>query len=195
MSNPQRAQDGVLSVDGAVPVAEAISLDRLREAGAPEFGSALAALSLYPDSQFEVILVRGPNRRNDFHVDPYDELFVQLDGTIRVDTREHGQVRRHLVRAGEVFLVPGGVPHSPLRPAATWGLVVETRRAHGEEELVEWYCDRCDSLIEWIALASAEMIAALSGVLAEWEASEQRRTCRTCGAVLAPAQTFVLDPE
>jgi 3-hydroxyanthranilate 3,4-dioxygenase len=181
------------SVDGPLDIADPISIDRLRSMGAVEFASALAAKSLYPDSQFEVILVRGPNRRNDFHVDPYDEFFVQIEGTIRVDTREQGKVRRHHVDAGEVFLVPGGVPHSPLRPAGTWGLVVEVRRVKGEQELVEWYCDRCDALIERIPLSSAEMITALAEVLGDFEASKARRTCRGCGAVLAAAEPFVLD--
>jgi 3-hydroxyanthranilate 3,4-dioxygenase len=172
----------------------AISIDQLRSGDSPEFQAALAAKSLYPDSQFEVILVRGPNRRNDFHVDPYDEFFVQLEGTIRVDTRVRGQgLRRNLVRAGEVFLVPGGVPHSPLRPAGSWGLVVEIRRVHNERELVEWYCDRCDALLDRVPVESAEMIKTLSRVLAEFEASEQRRTCTNCAAVLPPAETFVLD--
>ena len=67
-----------------------VSIDELRKAGAEAFPGALAAKALYPDSQFEVVFVRGPNSRNDFHIDPYDELFLQVEGTIRVDTREPG---------------------------------------------------------------------------------------------------------
>ncbi|HET9893407.1 MAG TPA: 3-hydroxyanthranilate 3,4-dioxygenase [Streptosporangiaceae bacterium] len=173
-----------------------VSIDQLRQAGAEGFGSALAAKSLYPDSQFEVILVRGPNQRNDFHIDPYDELFIQLEGTIRVDTREPGSgPRRNLVQAGELLVVPAGVPHSPLRPAGTWGVVVEIRRAEGDVEAVEWYCDRCDALIEHTDMRSSQMIESLGALLAEFQASEQRRTCRSCGAVLARPGPFVLGEQ
>ncbi|MBF8184504.1 3-hydroxyanthranilate 3,4-dioxygenase [Nonomuraea sp. K274] len=171
-----------------------VPVDELRRAGAAAFPGALAAKSLYPDSQYEVVLVRGPNQRNDFHVEPYDELFIQLEGTIRVDTREEGAgPHRQLVRAGELYVVPAGVAHSPLRPAGTWGLVVEIRRKPGDVEHVEWYCDRCDALIERVSMESSEMIASLGPLLDEFQASEKRRTCRKCGSVLPQPGPFVLD--
>lgn len=172
-----------------------VSVDELRKAGAAAFPGALAARSLYPDSQFEVVLVRGPNSRNDFHVDPFDELFIQLEGTIQVDTREDGSLRHNLVHAGELFVVPGGVPHSPHRPAGTLGIVVEIRRRPGDLEAVEWYCERCDSLIERTTLESSEMIAALGPLLDEYQASESRRTCPSCGAVQAVPTAPVLDEQ
>lgn len=171
-----------------------VSIDGLRSGENGQFETALAAVSLFPDSQFEAVLVRGPNRRNDFHVDPYDELFIQLEGTIRVDTREAGVglVRQH-VHAGEAFLVPAGVAHSPLRPADTWGVVVEIRRKAGDVEAAEWYCNNCDALLERVTMESSEMIAALSGVLESFQASESRRTCGACGHVLPVPDDFVLD--
>jgi len=170
-----------------------VSIDGLRSGDAGQFETALAAVSLYPDSQFEAVLVRGPNRRNDFHVDPYDELFIQLEGTIRVDTREAGVglVRQH-VHAGEAFLVPAGVAHSPLRPPDTWGMVVEIRRKPGDVEAAEWYCNNCGALLERVTMESSEMIASLSGVLDSFQASEERRTCRACGHVLPTPGDFVL---
>lgn len=179
------------------PQSRVVPVDELRAPGAAAFPGALAAKSLYPDSHFEVVLVRGPNQRNDFHVDPYDELFIQLEGTIRVDTREPGAgLHRQLVRAGELYVVPGGVPHSPLRPAGTWGLVVEIRRKPGDVELVEWYCDRCDALIERVSMESSHMIEALGPLLDGFQSSEERRTCEDCGAVLPKPGPFVLDePE
>jgi 3-hydroxyanthranilate 3,4-dioxygenase len=172
MTRPDQARDRV------------VAIDRLRREGAT-FADALAAISLYPDSQFEVIMVRGPNRRNDFHIDPYDELFIQLEGTIRVDTREpEGGLRHNLVHADELFLVPAGVPHSPLRPADTLGLVVEIRRGPDDTEGVEWYCHRCGALIEHVTMQSPQMIESLGRLLSEFQASEARRTCRSCGTVL-----------
>lgn len=173
--------------------ARVVSVDRLRQEDTEAFAGALAAKSLYPDSQFEVILVRGPNHRNDFHIDPYDELFLQLEGTIRVDTREQGiGLLRNLVHAGELFTVPAGIPHSPLRPAGTWGLVVEIRRRPGDVEAVEWYCDHCGALIEHVSMQSSQMIESLGQLLSEFQASQERRTCRSCGAVLPQPGPFAL---
>jgi 3-hydroxyanthranilate 3,4-dioxygenase len=175
------------------PQDRVVLVNELRKPGAVAFPGALAAKSLYPDSQFEVVLVRGPNQRNDFHVNPYDELFLQLEGTIRVDTRELGTgLHRQLVHAGELYVVPAGVPHSPLRPADTWGLVVEIRREPGDVELVEWYCDQCDALIERISIESSEMIEALGPVLNEFQSSQERRKCPNCGSVLPQPDPFVL---
>lgn len=170
-----------------------VDIGRLRKAGAETFPGALAAKSLFPDSQFEVVLVRGPNARNDYHVEPYDELFIQIEGTICVDTREKDGVRRQRVRPGEVYVVPGGTPHSPLRSADTWGLVVEIRRRSGETEYVQWYCDRCDGLIEQVSMESSQMVDTLGQLLHSFQASEQRRTCQACGGVLPVPGPFVLD--
>jgi 3-hydroxyanthranilate 3,4-dioxygenase len=171
-----------------------VSLDAIRAAGADAFAGALAARSLYPDSQFEVVAVRGPNSRNDFHVDPYDELFLQLEGTIRVDTRDpQDGLRRNLVHQGELFVVPSGTPHSPLRPAGTFGVVVEIRRRPGDVEAVEWYCDKCDALIERSTMESSEMIESLMSLLKAFQASEDRRRCDACGNVLAVPGPFILD--
>jgi 3-hydroxyanthranilate 3,4-dioxygenase len=181
MTVPDQARDHV------------VAIDHLRREGTA-FADALAAVALYPDSQFEVILVRGPNRRNDFHIDPYDELFIQFEGTIRVDTREpEGGLRRNLIHAGELFLVSAGVPHSPLRPADTWGLVVEIRRGPDDTEGVEWYCHHCCALIEHVTMQSPQMIESLGRLLSEFQASEARRTCRSCGTVLPQPGPFVLD--
>ncbi|MEU9634599.1 3-hydroxyanthranilate 3,4-dioxygenase [Streptomyces tendae] len=171
-----------------------VSVEQLRNAGSEAFPGALAAKALYPESEFEVVLVRGPNSRNDFHVNPYDELFLQVAGTIRVDTREqNGSPRRNYVHEGELFMVPAGTPHSPLRPEGTWGIVVEIRRKPGDTELVEWYCDRCDALIERVSMESSQMIESLMPLLNEFQASEDRRTCRSCGHVLAEPGPFELD--
>ncbi|MFI7708678.1 3-hydroxyanthranilate 3,4-dioxygenase [Nonomuraea sp. NPDC049480] len=178
------------------PIQDPIRLVELVETGGGAFAGALAARSLYAGSLFEAIVVRGPNRRNDFHTEPYDEFFLQLRGAIQVDTREPGVgLRRHVVREGEAFLVPGGVPHSPRRPAGTLGLVVEIRRRPGDVETAEWWCESCDTLVERVEMESTEMISSLGPLLAAFNASEQRRTCGNCAAVVPVPEEFVLDAD
>ena len=89
---------------------------------AAAFRPPVANKVVFPGSELIFMVVRGPNARNDFHVNPGDEVFYQLEGTIAVDIRhDDGRIERRLVGAGEVMLVPAGVAHSPRATAATRG--------------------------------------------------------------------------
>ena len=48
---------------------------------------------IWEDSQFTAMVIRGPNRRRDFHDDPSDEIFYMLRGAMRLEYVEDG--RRH----------------------------------------------------------------------------------------------------
>src|SRR5947208_12203271 len=94
---------------------------RRREAFEPPVGNKV----ICEDSQFTAMVIRGPNARRDFHVDPSDEIFYMLRGAMALEYLDEGGKRRtEIIREGDLLLVPGGVPHSPHRPADTWGLVV-----------------------------------------------------------------------
>src|SRR5436309_13395090 len=93
------------------------------------FSGPVANKEVFPDSEFIYQIVRGPNARNDFHIDPGDEIFYQLAGDITVRCREEAVGLRDVrVREGEAMLVSGGTPHGPIRPAGTCGLVVDRKR-------------------------------------------------------------------
>ena len=47
------------------------------------------------------------------------------------------------IREGEILLLPGGVPHSPQRPAGTVGLVIERKRFPKEKDGFVWFCPKC----------------------------------------------------
>src|SRR3954471_11982521 len=82
------------------------------------------------NGNFMVMVVGGPNQRSDYHVNPGEELFYQIEGDIvlRIRDRGAGQPRDIPIRQGEMFILPAGIPHSPQRPANTVGLVVEHAR-------------------------------------------------------------------
>lgn len=63
-----------------------------------------------------VQVVGGPNQRVDFHDDSGEECFYQLRGDMVLKVIEHGIIRDIPIRAGEVFLLPAHVRHSPQRP-------------------------------------------------------------------------------
>lgn len=77
------------------------------------------------NDDFIVMVVGGPNARKDYHVDDSEEFFFQLEGDMTLKIIEDGRPVDVPIRAGEIFLLPAGVPHSPRRPAGTVGLVVE----------------------------------------------------------------------
>ena len=46
--------------------------------------------------------------------DDTDDLFLVLQGELEIRLREGDEVRSVTVRAGELFIVPQGVPHQPV---------------------------------------------------------------------------------
>ena len=86
---------------------------------------------LFQDSAFIVMAVGGPNSRKDFHHDPSEEFFFQVEGDMVLRTVQDGRLTDIPIRQGEVFLLPPEVPHSPQRPAGSVGIVVERRRDPG----------------------------------------------------------------
>jgi 3-hydroxyanthranilate 3,4-dioxygenase len=99
-------------------------IDEHRHLLKPPVGNKL----VYQDSEFMIMVVGGPNTRADFHVDPAEEFFHQLEGDMVLRVAEGGRIRDLPIRAGEILLLPARVPHSPQRPAGSVGLVVERRR-------------------------------------------------------------------
>jgi len=156
------------------------------------FKPPVANKEVWPQSEFIFQIVRGPNARNDFHIDPGDEIFYQLEGTIRVDVVQEGQRKSNTLNQGDVLLVPAGVPHSPLRPGGTWGLVVERKRHPGELDGILWFCDRCNAKLYEKSFLCQNIETEIKAAIEEFYASEQLRTCGQCGAVLQPPGEFRL---
>ena len=90
---------------------------------------------------FIVMVVGGPNSRTDYHVDPFEEVFYQVKGTMHVDLMTADGPERVTVGAGEMWVLPRLMPHSPQRPeAGSIGLVFERVRNEGTLEKFQWYC-------------------------------------------------------
>ena len=138
---------------------------------------------VFADGDFIIMVVGGPNLRRDYHIDPGQEFFYQIEGDMVLKTRQDGRLVDIPIRQGEMLLLPALVPHSPQRPADTVGLVVERRRQPGERDGFQWYCQRCAALLheEFIELTDIEK--QLPPVFERFHASGEARTCRQCGAV------------
>jgi len=150
---------------------------------------------LYTDSEDVILFVSGgPNTRNDYHVNPTEELFYQLKGDIAVRIRPLDDSKPHdvVIREGELWLLPRWVPHRPQRPAGTVGLIVEFPR-NGEDDGLRWYCDKCDELIHEARWKLKKIDEDLAVIMEDfWGGPESRRTCKNCGHVMQRAGEFKL---
>ncbi len=132
----------------------------------------------------------GPNTRNDFHVNPTEELFYQLKGNIAVRIRplDGSKPREVIIKEGELFLLPRWVPHRPQRPAGTVGLIVEFPRPAGQLDGLQWYCPKCDHLVHDARFRLKKIDEDLAIVMHDfWEGPVARRTCTKCNYVIVRA--------
>ncbi len=149
---------------------------------------------LFTDSDDVILFVSGgPNTRNDYHVNPTEELFYQIKGDIAVRVRplDGTPPRDVVVREGEMFLLPRWVPHRPQRPAGTIGLIVEFPRPVGQMDQLRWYCDSCDTLVhtaEWQLKKIDEDLKVI--MEAFWGGPVEHRTCAKCGKVIERAKAY-----
>lgn len=148
------------------------------------FQPPVANKVVWPQSELIFQIIRGPNARNDFHVDPGDEIFYQLRGDIRVDVMDGGRRHTKLVHEGDVLLVPATTPHCPMRPPDSWGLVIERKRRLDEPDAILWFCESCDSRLHESNFALTNIETELKVAIERFNADEALRTCRACGAIL-----------
>ena len=146
---------------------------------------------LFTGSEDVILFVSGgPNTRNDFHVNPTEELFYQIKGDIAVRVRplDGSPPRDVVVREGELFLLPRWVPHRPQRPAGTVGLIVEFPRPDGGLDGLRWYCPGCDALVYEATWRLRKIDEDLKIIMEDfWGGPVERRTCKSCGTVIERA--------
>ena len=150
---------------------------------------------LFTDADDVIVFVSGgPNTRNDYHVNPTEELFYQLKGDIAVRVRplDGSPPYDEIVREGELFLLPQWVPHRPQRPAGTIGLIVEFPRGDQDDGL-RWYCGNCDELVHEAKWRLKKIDEDLAVIMEDfWGGPVDRRTCRKCETVIERATAFDL---
>jgi 3-hydroxyanthranilate 3,4-dioxygenase len=133
---------------------------------------------------FIVMVVGGPNQRTDFHVDPYEEFFYQVKGNMHVNVMTPDGPSTVHIREGQMWVLPGSVPHSPQRPEpGSIGVVIERVREEGTLEKFQWYCAECGNLVHEVELQVRDIVADLPPVFQAFYADESARTCGRCGAL------------
>jgi len=139
---------------------------------------------LVQGKDFLVMILRGPNERLDFHIEPGDEFFYQVEGDMELHLKPDCE-RRQVIKIGEgeIFICPGGMPHSPRRNENTWGLVIERQRRAEEKEEFAWFCEKCDELVLSRTVRQGNIPAQVKAIYQQFNDQESLRTCRACGYV------------
>lgn len=136
---------------------------------------------IWEDREFIVMVVGGPNSRTDYHVNQGEEFFYQVEGDIVLKVIDEGKPVDINIRQGDIFLLPGGVPHSPQRPANTVGLVIERRRNADEKDGFEWYCDKCGTKLYEEYFELTNIVTQFPPIFERFYSNEENCTCKNCG--------------
>ena len=97
---------------------------------------------------------------------------------------EDGAIHDVPIRAGEVFLLPPHVRHSPQRPQeGSVGLVVEGTRRAGDKDGFEWFCFGCGEKVHRVEVEVKDIVKDLPPLFQAFYGDEAARTCKACGAV------------
>jgi 3-hydroxyanthranilate 3,4-dioxygenase len=136
---------------------------------------------VFQESEFVIMVVGGPNSRTDFHDDPGEEFFYQLEGDMLLKTMQDGRPVDIPIRAGEILLLPKHIPHSPQRFADTVGLVIERQRRPEEKDGFLWYCGQCHQTLFAEYLHVSDIVAQLPPIFERFYGSPEHRVCKHCG--------------
>jgi 3-hydroxyanthranilate 3,4-dioxygenase len=180
-------------------IAEPFNLLRWIEDNREHFKPPVMNKQFFTEAEDVIVFCSvGPNTRNDYHVNPTEELFYQLEGDIAVRVRplDGSPPRDVVIREGEMWRCPRMVPHRPQRPAHTIGLIVEFPRVvDGEtrDDALRWYCEGCDALVHEASFRLAHVDRDLHRIMdAFWNGPVAGRRCRECGEVIERAGEFHL---
>lgn len=156
----------------------------------PDLKPPVGNKQIYEDGDFIIMAIGGPNHRKDYHDDPGEEFFYQIEGDMVLRIMENGHPKDIHIQEGEMFLLPAHVHHSPQRFPNTVGLVLERKRAPGELDGFLWYCDHCHTKLHEEYLPLQSIVKDLPPLFQRFWNNEEARYCKACGHTMP-----VLEPK
>ncbi len=152
-------------------------IDEHRHLLKPPVGNQL----IWENREFIVMVVGGPNERTDYHVNEGEEFFYQLEGNMNLRIMREGRPHDIAIKAGDIYLLPRKVPHSPQRPANSVGLVVERKRLPGELDGFIWFCPQCFTKVYDEFFPLTNIVTQLPPLFERFYSDPQKSTCSRCG--------------
>ncbi|KAJ3352473.1 3-hydroxyanthranilate 3,4-dioxygenase [Allomyces macrogynus ATCC 38327] len=139
---------------------------------------------VYRGNDFIVMLVGGPNKRTDYHINPTEEWFFQVKGDMLLKVVESdGSFRDVVIKEGDMYLLPPDTPHNPVRFADTIGIVIERPRPAGKNDALRWYCSNCKAIVHEDSFYCVDLGTQLKPVIEQYAQTPALRTCKKCGTV------------
>ena len=148
--------------------------------------------NLYTESgDYIVMIVAGPNARKDYHYNETEELFYLIEGDIVVKTQQNGKLVEVPIKAGEMFLLPAKIPHSPERSEGSIGLVIERKRKQDQKVGLLWFSVTANELLyeEYFTLTNIEKD--FLPVFKRFYSDETLRTCPKTGEIMEVDNRFL----
>lgn len=133
------------------------------------------------DGDFIVMIVGGPNQRSDYHVEEGPEFFYQIEGEMVLRVQYEGLRHEIPIRAGQIYYLPPGIPHSPQRMPDSVGLVIERKRLAHELDALQWYCERCNHPLYEERFTLIDIETQFPAVFERYYRSTEHRSCTQCG--------------
>jgi len=156
-----------------------------------------------------VMIVGGPNARNDYHINETPEWFYQYRGSMLLKVVDDGEFKDLWINEREMFLLPrnsplspswvvlpvltrrgkkkANTPHNPVRFANTVGIVIEQPRPESSLDRLRWYCQGCKQIVHEAAFHCTDLGAQIKDAVIAFKEDEKVRTCKNCGEVAAAA--------
>ena len=136
---------------------------------------------IWQDSDFIAFVTRGPNRRKDYHVNPGDEIFYQLEGELNLHYLKDNKHELAVLKPGEIFLLPKNLPHSPRRADGSWTFVVERKRGPQEIDRFIWPCENCGNKLYETEVRFNDPGDAVNTATHSLRSDPELATCKECG--------------
>lgn len=149
--------------------------------------------NIYVESDdFIVMIVGGPNARKDYHYNETEELFYQLEGNIQVAVQTENGKEVLELSAGDMFLLPAKMPHSPIRTENSVGLVVERKRNKSTaKDGLLWFCDNCNEKLHEVYFPLNNIETDFLLHFQHFYNSETLRTCAKCNHTMEVDKRFI----
>jgi len=135
---------------------------------------------IFQEKEAFIIVIGGANARKEFHYNEAPEFFFQLKGDMLLKTLTNGKMKDISIKEGEIFLLPAGIAHSPIRYENTVGIVVDMRHPTKKDGL-QWYCQQCNNLLYEEYLKVSDIEKDFFPVYERFFTDIQHRTCSKCG--------------
>lgn len=136
------------------------------------------------------MIVGGPNARTDYHINSTPEFFYQYKGRMLLKTVQNNEFHDIFINEGELFLLPGNVPHNPVRFQDTVGIVIEQPRPENSVDVLRWYCQSCGEKVHEASFHCTDLGTQIKAAVNAFKEDAKARKCANCGTVcdVAPSK-------